>query len=126
LEQITHEYKDILDHMQDAYYRANNAGSIIWMSLACERQMGYNRDELIGKPLTYLYYDEADRDKFLQVLRDSDGDLQYFEVCLKHKDDSRIWTEVNAQCFRDHEGNIAGVEGNVRNIGERKKAERES
>jgi len=126
LEQITHEYKEILDHMQDTYYRSNNAGDIIWLSLACERQLGYNRDELIGKPLACLYYNEKDRDVFLQELQDKGGVLQYFEVCLKHKDGSRVWAEVNAQYFRNKKGQIAGVEGNVRNIAERKQAEQES
>ncbi|MDQ6969221.1 MAG: ABC transporter substrate-binding protein, partial [Mariprofundus sp.] len=126
LNQITHEYKDILDHMQDAYYRANMNGDVIWVSLACERQMGYRRDDIIGKPLSFLYYDEGGRDLFLKALQSSDGNLHHFEVCLRHKDGSRLWSEVNAQYFRDEQGNVAGIEGNVRNITERKKAERES
>ncbi len=126
LDQITHEYKDILDHMQDAYYRADIHGKVIWVSLACERQMGYDRDELIGKPLSILYYDEGGRDLFLEALQASGGDLQHFEVCLKHKEGSRVWVEVNSQYFLDKNGKVAGLEGNVRNIDERKKAERES
>ncbi len=126
LNQITHEYKDILDHMQDAYYRANMNGDVIWVSLACERQMGYKREDLIGKPLSTLYYDEGGRDLFLQALQSSGGDLHHFEVCLRHRDGSRIWSEVNAQYFRDEQGQVAGIEGNVRNIVERKKAEQDS
>jgi len=126
LDQITHEYKDILDHMQDAYYRADTNGTVIWVSLACERQVGYDRDELIGKPLSLLYYETGGRDLFLEALHAGGGDLQHFEWCLKHKDGSRVWVEVNAQYFLDKEGNVAGIEGNVRNIAERKKAEQES
>ncbi|RLL53725.1 response regulator [Mariprofundus sp. EBB-1] len=126
LEQITHEYKDILDHMQDAYYRADNNGTVIWVSLACERQLGYQREEVIGQPMSKLYYDEGGRTQFLDALKLSGGHLQHFEVCLKHKDGSRVWVEVNSQCFFDKEGKIAGVEGNIRNIAERKKAEQES
>ncbi|MDQ6998184.1 MAG: ABC transporter substrate-binding protein [Mariprofundus sp.] len=126
LEQITHEYKDILDHMQDAYYRADTNGTVIWVSLACERQLGYQREEVIGQALDQLYFNEGDRTQFLDTLKQNGGHLQHFEVCLKHKDGSRVWAEVNSQCFFDKEGNIAGVEGNVRNIAERKKAEQES
>jgi len=126
LDQITHEYKDILDHMQDAYYRADPNGTVIWISLACERQLGYDRDELIGKPLSMLYYEEGGRDHFLEALHASGGHLQHFEVCLKHKDGSRVWVEVNSQYFLDKEGEVAGLEGNVRNIAERIKAEQES
>jgi len=126
LENVSSEYKDILDHMQDAYYRTNPQGEITWVSLACERHMGYQRDELIGQQLSTLYYDDGGRDTFLQALQASGGNLQHYEVCLKHKDGSRLWSEVNSQFFYDKHGNIAGVEGNVRNINERKRAERES
>jgi PAS domain S-box-containing protein len=125
-EKITSEYKDILDHMQDAYYRTNLAGEIVWVSLACERQMGYKRQELIGMQLDVLYYEPHARDRFLQALEDSGGDLQHYEVCLRHKDGSRVWAEVNSQYYFDDRGEIAGVEGNVRNINERKKARQES
>jgi len=126
LEKVSSEYKDILDHMQDAYYRTNPQGEMTWVSLACERQMGFEREELIGQQLSALYYDEDGRDAFLQALQQSNGDLQHYEVCLKHKDGSRLWAEVNAQFFYDKHGDIAGVEGNVRNISERKRAERKS
>jgi PAS domain S-box-containing protein len=126
LEKVTSEYKDILDQMQDAYYRTNIEGELIWVSLACERQMGYRREELIGMQLDELYYETDGREEFLQALEESKGDLQHYEVCLKHRDGSRIWAEVNSQYYFDKQGNIAGVEGNVRNINERKKAEQES
>jgi PAS domain S-box-containing protein len=126
LEKVTSEYKDILDQMQDAYYRTNIEGEIVWVSLACERQMGYQREELIGMQLNELYYETDGREKFLRALEESQGDLQHFEICLKHHDGSRVWAEVNSQYYFDKQGNIVGIEGNVRNINERKKAEQES
>jgi len=126
LEKVSSEYKDILDHMQDAYYRTNLKGELIWVSLACERQMGYERHELIGQQLSNLYYEQGGREKFLQALQENGGHLQHYEACLKHKDGSRLWSEVNSQFYFDEHGNIAGVEGNVRNITERKRVERES
>jgi len=126
LEKVTSEYKDILDQMQDAYYRTNTEGELIWVSLACERQMGYQREELIGMRLDEFYYEKNSREEFLRALEESQGDLQHFEICLKHRDGSKIWAEVNSQYYFDKQGNIAGVEGNVRNINERKKAEQES
>ena len=126
LEKVTSEYKDIIDQMQDAYYRINIEGEIIWVSLACERQTGYQREELIGMQLDELYYEKGSRDGFLQALEDSKGDLQHFEICLRHRDGFRVWAEVNSQYYFDKQGGIAGIEGNVRNINERKKAEEES
>jgi len=126
LEQVSSEYKDILDAMQDAYYRADLQGNIVWVSLACERQLGYARSELIGKPLDTLYYEVSGRQAFVSALEKNDGNLQHFELCLKHRDGNRVWVEVNSQYCFDKDGNCIGVEGNVRNISERKQAERES
>ncbi|GAV20812.1 two-component system, sporulation sensor kinase C [Mariprofundus micogutta] len=126
LEQVGSEYKDILDSMQDAYYRADMDGKIVWVSLACERQLGFGRSELIGVPLHSLYYDEIGREAFLEALEESGGSLQHYELCLKHKDGSRVWVEVNSQYCHDKDGRKMGIEGNVRNINERKLAERES
>jgi PAS domain S-box-containing protein len=126
LGKVTSEYKDILDHMQDAYYRTNIEGEIIWVSLASERQLGYQREMLIGMKLGDLYFEKDGRERLLEALDENHGDLQNYEVCLKHRDGSRVWAEVNTQHYFDKQGNVAGVEGNVRNINERKKAEQES
>jgi len=126
LEQVSSEYKDILDHMQDTYYRADLKGNIVWVSLACERQLGLTRSQLIGTPLRSLYCQLDDHNVFLKALKEAGGHLQHFEMCLKHTDGSAVWVEVNAQhCFGKN-GELLGVEGNVRNITERKLAERES
>ena len=80
LEKVTSEYKDIIDQMQDAYYRTNIEGKIIWVSLACERQTGYQREELIGMQLDDLYYEKGSGEGFLRALENSKGDLQHFEI----------------------------------------------
>jgi PAS domain S-box-containing protein len=126
LGKVTSEYKDILDHMQDAYYRTNIEGELIWISLASERQLGYQREMLIGMQLGELYYEKDGRERLLEALDANHGDLQNYEVCLRHRDGSRVWAEVNSQYYFDEQGNMIGVEGNVRNINERKKAEQES
>ena len=126
LTKISTEYRDILDHMQDAYYRADSSGTVLWVSQACERQLGYTRDELIGKQLDTIYYEPDGRAHFLQALKQSHGELHHFEVCLRHKDGFPLWAEVNSQYFFDEAGELAGIAGNVRNINERKRGEQKS
>lgn len=123
---VTSEYKDILDHMQDIYFRTNLEGELIWVSLACERILGFQREELLGRQMNRLFLSENERDHFLKALEANNGDLQRYELRLAHKEGSAIWTEVNAQYYRHEENVIAGVEGNVRNISERKAAEQKS
>jgi len=126
LEQISSEYKDILDHMQDAYYRADMKGNIVWVSLACQRHLGYTRSQLIGRPMRRLFYQMDEYSTFTKALDESGGHLQHFEICLKHLNDAPVWVEVNAQYCYGKESELLGIEGNVRNITERKQAERES
>jgi len=126
LETVSTQYKVILDQMQDAYYRADLDGTLIWISLACERHLGYARDELIGRPIDLLYDKPDARELFLTALAGAQGNLLHYEVCLRHKDGSQVWAEANAQYFYDQDGAIAGVEGNVRNVSERKQSEQQS
>jgi len=123
LEKTSSEYRDILDHMQDAYYRTDMTGKMLWVSLACERQLGYQRQELLGHNLAEIYWEADGRDQFLKALQDNEGVLQHFVVSLRHKDGSKVWAEVNSQFYHNEHG-LAGIEGNVRNISERKQAER--
>ncbi len=125
LENVTSEYKDILDRMQDAYYRADLQGKMIWVSAACEKHLGYRRSELLGQPLEMLYRHPEDRVEFLKALEASGGSLQQYEIQMLHKDGSAIPAEVDAQYFLDLEGQVAGIEGTVRNISGRKNAEME-
>ncbi len=126
LANISSEYKNILDQMQDAYYRTDLDQKVIWVSQACERHLGYCREELIGRPLGDIYYDQGARESLLNALVANHGAIEHFEICLRHKDGSRVWAEANSQYYYDDDGNVAGVEGNVRNINERKRAEQES
>ena len=126
LEALSIEFRDILDHMQDAYYRANPDGTVLWVSAAVERQLGYKREAVIGMQLAELYYEKDGSERYLKALEASDGELQHHEICLKHRDGSRLWAEVNAHYWYDDRGNVAGVEGNVRDINERKRAQQES
>lgn len=126
LNALTSEYMQILDHMQDAYYRADLDGNILWVSAAAERQLGYSRQSMIGTSIEALYYEEGGREKFLAALKDSGGQLQHYEICLKHLDGSPFWAEVNSHYCYDDQGDLSGVEGNVRDINERKLAQQES
>jgi diguanylate cyclase (GGDEF)-like protein/PAS domain S-box-containing protein len=118
-----HEKKieNILDHMQDIYFRSDNEGRIIMVSSFVEKLLGYNKDELIGKSLADYYYQPDGREKFLEALHQT-GTVSNYEVQLKHKDGSAIWASSNAHFVNDAHGNIIGVEGTTRDITELKHA----
>jgi len=125
LEKLSSEYREMLDQMQDTYYRVNLDGVLLWVSASVERHLGYKRSNLIGMRTSDLYYEKEGREKHLQALADGDGKIEQYELCLRHQDGSRFWTESNSHYCYDEQGNVIGVEGNLRDINARKQAEQE-
>jgi PAS domain S-box-containing protein len=124
LSQSEEKYRKIFENVQDVFYQTDTAGRIIEISPSIERYSGYRRADLIGKPVEEVYYDRGDREKLLKILREQ-GEVTDYELCLKTKDEHLVHVSVNAHIMQDAGGNPAGVEGVLRDITERKRAEEE-
>lgn len=111
-----YEYRRILDSSVDPYYRADLEGNIVTMSPTISRITGYTSDELIGQRLTEFYADPSQREQFVRLLRENEGEVRHFEAELVDKDGGTVWVSTNASYWRDPDGNIMGVEGTVRDI----------
>jgi PAS domain S-box-containing protein len=88
--------------------------------------LGYeSREELlesisnIGDQLYAL--PERREEIYQRALRD--GFVSGFEVEMLRKDGSSVWVSVNARAVYDAHGDVAGYEGTVEDITERKRAE---
>ncbi len=123
LQQASVEFERILDRMQDVYYRADAAGKVQWISATVKDKMGYTREELIGKPLSQLYADADGRLRFLQALDANGGHVDNYKMRLRRKDGSILWAEASSQYIVDEQGQIVGIEGNVRDVTQRHLAE---
>ncbi len=118
------ELDAILNHMQDTFYRTDAAGRILRASASVEQLLGYRIDEIVGRKLSDLYVDPAERGRFLEEMKHSGGTVTNHESHLRRKDGSTIWVLTNAQYYRDTDGNILGVEGTTRDVTTRREAER--
>ncbi|MBD3669695.1 MAG: PAS domain S-box protein [Gammaproteobacteria bacterium] len=116
-------FRAIIDHMLDIYYRTDAEGRLIMASPSCEELLGYTPEELIGTRLSDLYVDPSTREIFMQKLIERGGKYYGFENSLRRKDGSIIWAVASSQFYFDNEGNIAGVEGIVRDNTKRKQME---
>ncbi|NQV59523.1 MAG: PAS domain S-box protein [Alphaproteobacteria bacterium] len=116
-------YRGILDNMADTFYRTNANGLIILVSPSASDLLGYSMDELIGMPLADLYYRPADRELFLKFLKENGGRAQGYVAPLRHKDGSPVFVETNARYLHDDNGVFLGVEGTVRDVTSRRRAE---
>ncbi len=113
----------IIKNMEDTLYRVDTTGCLSYVSPAAEQLTGYSIAELLGKKVTDLYMHPEKRSEFLQLLSQSGGHLNNYEVELKHKQGHGIWVLINVRNTYDNDGNVAGIEGLIRNITRYKQAE---
>lgn len=118
------KYRKIFENVQDIFYQTDLAGIITEISPSIERYSEYTRADLLGKPVTSVYHNPKDRDRLLQIIKEK-GEVVDYELQLKSKLGRLIYASVNAHILYDKEGKLAGTEGSLRDITERKKAERE-
>lgn len=123
LQESEREYRNILDNMEDTFYRADLEGRIILASKSAEELIGYSPENLIGQKLTDFYADKSKRLEFLEQLEEGDGKVSNFEAEANNRDGHKIWVSTSARYWKDAEGNILGVEGTIRNVTAHKMAE---
>ncbi|MEW6165350.1 MAG: PAS domain S-box protein [Pseudomonadota bacterium] len=117
------ELRDILDNLQDTYYRTDLEGRIVRASASVRDLLGYAPEEVVGRRMSDFYVDPASREIFLATLRAHDGAVSGYESHLRHRDGREVWVLTNAHYVRDAAGQIVGVEGTTRDITERRRAE---
>ncbi len=116
------ELSDILNDLQDTYFRVGVDGVIWRISPSIEHLTGYLPDELIDQEWTMLFVNAMDQGNFRNALDDSLGRLNNYEMCLRHRDGSDVWVSANTHYYYQDEA-IAGFEGTARDITDKRKAE---
>lgn len=116
------KYRMIFESFHDVYYRTGKDGAITEISPSVFNQAGYRPEEVIGRPVTDFYRNPEDREALMKKLRE-DGSVNDYELSLMTKDGRKIETSVNARILFDENKQIIGVEGVLRDITERKRAE---
>ena len=126
------ETRDFLENIfktaADGIIVSSPEGYITMANEAVEKMLGYSRDELIGKHPTELGIkgNEHDRkrEEFVTSLQE-DGNVMGFEHTWVKKDGSFVDIGMNITFLKDSQENITGAVASVRDITERKKAEKE-
>jgi PAS domain S-box-containing protein len=112
----------------DAIVVTDNEGTIIMVNETTKKMLGYSGDELIGKSVAEFglkdkkYREEGE--KMLVKLME-EGAVNGVERVWTRKDGNLVNIEVNSSLLIDEEGNITGAVGSIRDITERKRAEKE-
>lgn len=107
---------NILENMQDTFYRTDMEGRIIYITPMVNQALGYTPDELLGTKMADLYLEGGEREQFLAELQANNGVVRNYTAPLRHRNGSIVWASTNAHFYCDAEGELAGVEGNSRDI----------
>jgi PAS domain S-box-containing protein len=126
LRESEERYRELFENSKDAIYVHDMSGRYTSVNRAAERLSGYTREELVGRHFSSLVtpeYTRYVRDQLCKKL-ESSGETTY-EVELITKDGRRIPVEVSSRLILE-KGLPIGVQGCVRDMSERKRAQEAS
>lgn len=116
------ELQQILTNLQDTFYRTNLAGELIYLTPQVEQVLGYQVDDLLGTRVSRLYVDPRRHDDLMVQLQQH-GEVSNFVNPLYHQNGTIVWGAANLRLYHDNSGEVAGVEGVMRDITPLKRAE---
>lgn len=116
LENSKTELNNILQNMQDTYFRTDATGHITRISTSISRICGYRYDECIGKKMRDRPLGPKVYDLLMEECDLNGGMVHNFESQIERKDGSFGWILANAQYYFDGQGQFAGLEGTLRDI----------
>lgn len=111
-------YLDLYENAPDVLLSVDIAtGTILECNRAVSDVLGYDRDALIGNPLSALYMDE-DRARLSQLREEfmRTGQLRHVEFQAKHRDGYPIDISANATAIRNEDGRIVQARAVWRDI----------
>jgi diguanylate cyclase (GGDEF)-like protein/PAS domain S-box-containing protein len=118
------QYRQLIETMQDGVYRSSHEGKFLEVNPAMVKILGYdNKEELLAIDInSQLYFAPEDRES--AALDEKLSEMGVFR--LKKKDGSEIWVEDHGRHVVDDQGTVLYHEGVLRDITDRKQAERQS
>lgn len=126
LRESEERYRELFENSKDAIYVHDMSGRYTSVNHAAEKLSGYTREELIGRHFSSLVTPEYARQVREQLCRklETSGETTY-EVELITRQGRRVPVEVSSRLIVEN-GLPIGVQGCVRDISERKRAQEAS
>ncbi|MCF7858368.1 MAG: PAS domain S-box protein [Candidatus Cloacimonetes bacterium] len=122
LKRTMDSYTRIFENIQDIYYEIEFDGTILEISPSIEHDTSYTREELIGKSLYKLFYNENQYDLFLTKLT-KESMLNDYELIIRDKDHSPLTCSLNAKLIKEINSDKVRVIGSIKNITEQRESE---
>jgi PAS domain S-box-containing protein len=120
------KYRSMLDSIEEGYFEVDIAGNFTFVNDSECRILGYPRDELIGMN-NRQYMGEKDAKKVYQGFNrifKTGIPSKILDWELIRKDGTKLFVEISASLIKDSEGHPTGFRGILRDVTERKQAEK--
>jgi PAS domain S-box-containing protein len=122
LQESEKKYRKIFDYVDDVFYRVDKNGFFTELSPSIYRYTGYTADELVGKPITSIYFNPDERNKMVEEIIENKYVTDY-QIVMKNKNGDPLYVSVSAHVLSGSDGEYIGIEGSLRDVSERKKNE---
>jgi PAS domain S-box-containing protein len=124
LRESEHQYRSIIENMQDMFYRTDLEGKLTMISPAGAALAGYNSpEEMAGLDVARdLYASSQERRKFLSILSKK-GFVTGYPLTLKTHDGQLLSVTASSHFYFDEAGNKQGIEGIIHDITPARRAE---
>jgi len=117
------KYRTIFENVQDIFFQTDLRGKILEISPSISRYSSKGREKLLGTPFNLIYQNPADHSRMLLALNKK-NEIEDFELQLKDKHGREIFTSVNVHLLFDNYHNPVAIEGLMRDVTVRKRAEK--
>jgi PAS domain S-box-containing protein len=114
-------------NIEDGYYEVDIAGNFTFLNDSLCRILGYPKDEMIGMN-DRRYTDEENAKKLFQIFNKvyrTGQPARGFDWEIIRKDGTKRYVEASVSLMKDLSGNKIGFRGIIRDVTERKQAEKE-
>ncbi|MDY7031776.1 MAG: PAS domain S-box protein [Thermodesulfobacteriota bacterium] len=122
LQESEEKYRTLFEESRDAIFISSNKGILIDINQSALELIGYRREDAIGIDVRKLYANPDNRSMLQQEIS-RNGFVKDYETKFRKKDGREIDCLVTATIRRTKDGDIEGIQGNVRDISEKKELE---
>ena len=122
LRQSEEKYRTIFENVQDVFYQTELDGIIREISPSIKYFSEFSADDLLGKTVNELYFDPEERRILIERIQ-TKGEIRDYKVRLKTKNGIIKYASINARLIFGANGEPDHIDGAIRDITERVKAE---
>jgi PAS domain S-box-containing protein len=124
LRESEEKYRSLFENSGDAIYMTTREGRFLDVNQSGVDLFGHSKEHMLNEmSVSQTYVDPHDRDKFREEV-ERKGSVRNFEVRLRKKDGTEMDCLLTSSVSRSNGGAVLGYQGIVRDITERKRAEK--